>query len=479
MSYPTIEMLIDGEWTLGSGAVREPVTNPATGETIGETPHAAAADLDRALEASRRGFAEWSAIAPVARQAVLESAARLMEERREQIARLLTMEMGKPLAESRAEMDFVIGVTRWCGEEGRRAYGRLIPGRASDHRYTVLVEPIGPACAFVAWNFPGVNVIRKIAHALGAGCSMIVKPSEETPATAVEIARTFHEAGVPAGALQVVFGAPAEVSSRLIASPITKKLSFTGSVPVGKHLARQAADTMMRATMELGGHAPVMVFADADIEKTAKIIGAAKYRNAGQVCISPTRFLVEQPVYDAFVDAMTAQAEAQVVGDGLDEATTMGPLIAERRVEVMERLVADARERGARVTAGGARLGNQGSFFAPTVLADATDEMVVMNDEPFGPLAPISPVSGIDEMLERANRLDVGLAAYAFTEDGGVADRLAQSIEAGLLGVNTPAVSLPETPFGGIDESGYGHEGGIEGLEAYQRRRLVVERRGG
>ena len=476
MTYPTIEMLIDGEWTAGSGE-GEDVLNPATGEVLGRVPHASAADLDRALEAARRGFAEWSAATPFARQAVMERAARLLEERREEIARWCTMEMGKPLAESLAEMDFVIGVTRWCGEEGRRAYGRLIPGRAPDHRYLAVVEPVGPACAFVAWNFPGTNVIRKIAHALGAGCSMILKPSEETPATAVGIARAFHDAGVPAGALQIVFGVPAEVSRHLIASPVTKKMSFTGSVPVGKELVRLGADTLMRATMELGGHAPVMVFADADLEATAKAVAGAKFRNAGQVCISPTRFYVERSVYGDFAEAMAEQARAVTVGDGLDEGVQMGPLIAKRRVEAMERFVADAQDHGARVLVGGERIGNRGSFYAPTVLADVPDEAAMMNEEPFGPVAPIAPVDGVDEMIARANRLEVGLAAYAFTRDGAVSARLAAEVEAGLLGINTPMISLPETPFGGIDESGYGHEGGVEGLQAYQRTRLVVERR--
>ena len=476
MTYPTIEMLIDGEWTSGAGG-GEDVLNPATGQAIGRVPHASPADLDRALEAARRGFAEWSAMNPVARQEVMERAARLMEERREEIARWCTMEMGKTLAESRAEMDFVIGVTRWCGEEGRRAYGRLIPSRAPGHRYMAVVEPVGPACAFVAWNFPGTNVIRKIAHALGAGCSMLLKPSEETPATAMAIARAFHEAGVPAGALQIVFGVPAEVSERVVASPVVRKLSVTGSVPVGKLLAKQAADTLKRTTMELGGHAPVLVCADADVEAAAKAMSAAKFRNAGQVCISPTRFYVERSLYGDFVDAMTAHAEAQVVGDGLEEATTMGPLIAERRIDVMERMVADAHERGARITTGGERVGNQGSFYAPTVLADVPEEAAMMNEEPFGPVAPIAAVDSVDEMIARANRLDVGLAAYAFTRDGALSDRLAREVEAGMLGINTPAISMPETPFGGIDESGYGHEGGIEGLQAYQRTRLVVEHR--
>jgi len=477
MSYTDLKMLIDGEWTSGTSGEFENVIDPATREVLGRVPHASAADLDRALSAARRGFAEWSAMSPFARQQVMEQAARNMEDRKPEIAKWCTMEMGKPLAESMAEMDFVIAVTRWCGEEGRRAYGRIIPGRAPDHRHSVLCEPIGPACAFAAWNFPGTNVIRKIAHSLGAGCSMILKPSEETPATAIGIAKAFHDAGVPPGTLQIVFGVPDTVSRQLIASPVTRKLSFTGSVPVGKHLTRLAADTMMHVTMELGGHAPVMVFEDADIADAAKQMAGFKYRNAGQVCVSPTRFLVQKSVYSDFVDAMTDEAKKIKLGHGLEDGTQMGPLIAERRITVMEQFVADAKDHGGRVTTGGERTGNQGSFFAPTVIANVNDDAAIMNEEPFGPLAPISSVDNVDEMIVRANRLSVGLAAYAFVKDGQISDRLGREIQTGMLGINTPMISLAETPFGGIGDSGYGSEGGIEGLAAYQQTRLVVEKR--
>ena len=476
-AYTPIEMLIDGAWTRGTSGKADAVINPATGETIGEVPHASPADLDSALTAAEKGFKAWSSKTPAARQAVMNKAADLMTERRQHLAEVLTMEMGKPVAEAGTEIDFVIGVTRWCAEEGKRAYGRLIPASVPNTRYMAVREPVGPACAFTAWNFPGSNVIRKVAHGLGAGCSVIIKPSEETPGTAVEIGKCFLEAGLPAGALQIVFGIPDDISRHLIASPITKKLSFTGSVPIGKHLAKLAADTMMRVTMELGGHAPVMVTADADLELAAKLSSAFKYRNAGQVCISPTRFLVDRKVYADFVDAMTAASKAMKVGNGLEDGVQMGPLVAERRVEVMESFIQDARDKGATITTGGERLGNQGSFYAPTVIADATDEMALMNDEPFGPVVPISPVDSVDEMIHRANRLTVGLAGYAFTTSGKTAERLSHEVQVGMLGINSTAISLPETPFGGIDESGYGHEGGIEGLDAYQRTRLIVEAR--
>jgi succinate-semialdehyde dehydrogenase/glutarate-semialdehyde dehydrogenase len=475
--YTALGMLIDGRWTQGSSGKTQAVINPATGETLADLPHASASDLDRALAATEKGFKAWSEKTPAARQVIMNRAAELMEERKTHIAQVLTMEMGKPLAEAKTEISFVIGVTRWCGEEGKRAYGRLIPASVPNTRYAAVREPVGPACAFTAWNFPGSNVIRKVAHSLGAGCSVIIKPSEETPGTAIEIAKCFVEAGVPDGTVQLVFGVPDDISRHLIASPITKKLSFTGSVPVGKHLAKLAADSMMRVTMELGGHAPVLVSADADLTKAADMIHAFKYRNAGQVCISPTRFLVDRKVYSDFVDAMTERSKTVNVGNGLEKGVTMGPLIAERQVERMESLVQDARSKGATVTTGGERIGNQGSFYAPTVLADATDEMEMMNEEPFGPVVPISPVDSLDEMIHRANRLDVGLAGYAFTTNGHTAERLSKEVQVGMLGINSTAISLPETPFGGIDESGYGHEGGIEGLDAYQRTRLIVEAR--
>ncbi len=475
MAYEKLELLIDGEWTQGSSGKSEDVLNPATDEVLGELPHASKDDLDRALEASQKGFELWRSKCAFERQTILEKAARLMEDRIEEMATNLTLENGKPLAESRLELGFVIAVTRWYGEEGKRTYGRIIPPRFSGVRQMVVKEPVGPVTAFVAWNFPGTNVIRKIAGALGAGCSIIIKASEETPATCIAIARCFMDAGVPPGVINLVFGIPDEVSRHLLASPIPKKLSFTGSVPVGKHLQKLAADTLKRCTMELGGHAPVLVFKDADIEKTLDTIVAHKYRNAGQVCISPTRFYVQEPVYNEFVEAFTERAGSLNVGNGLEQDTQMGPLIASRRLEVMDGFMSDARDHGAKITTGGERIGNQGNFFAPTVLKDVPDEARIMIDEPFGPVAPMTPFKTFDEVLERANSLPFGLAAYAFTSNGDVARKLAETVEAGMLGVNHVGVSMPETPFGGIHDSGYGSEGGIEGLEAYTRTRFVTE----
>jgi succinate-semialdehyde dehydrogenase/glutarate-semialdehyde dehydrogenase len=475
MSYERLELLIAGEFCQGSEGGTEPVVNPATEETLGEVPHASAADLDRALEASAHGFNAWRTQSPHQRQAVMEKAARLMDDRIDAIARTLTMEMGKPLPEAKGEIQFVIDATRWYAEEGKRAYGRLVPARTPGVRQMVVKEPVGPCCAFVAWNFPGVNVIRKVAGALGAGCSIIIKPSEETPGTALAIARCFQEAGLPAGALNVVFGVPDEVSRHILRSWIPRKLSFTGSVPVGKHLLKLAAEAVKRTTMELGGHAPVIVFDDADVGRAMKMMAGFKYRNAGQVCISPSRFYVQDKVYNEFVEGFTEIAKGLKVGNGLEDGVAMGPLIAPRRLDVMDGFVADAKSHGAQVATGGERLGNRGYFYAPTVLKDVPDSARIMRDEPFGPLAPITHFNTFDEVVERANSLPFGLSSYVFTGDGGKANRISDALEAGLVGINTPFVSTPETPFGGVNESGFGSEGGIEGLEAYQRTKFVVE----
>jgi succinate-semialdehyde dehydrogenase/glutarate-semialdehyde dehydrogenase len=475
MAYEKLELLIGGKWTAGTSGKSEPVRNPATEEVLGHVPHASAADLDAALEASKEGFKVWRSMTALARQDIMEKAARLIEERKETYGENLTLEMGKPFAEAKMELDFTVGVLRWYAEEGKRAYGRLVPARMPGMRQMVMREPVGPVTAFVAWNFPGVNVIRKIAGALGAGCSIIIKASEETPSTCISIARCLQEAGLPDGVVNVVFGVPDDVSRHLLASPIPKKLSFTGSIPIGKHLQVLAADTLKRCTMELGGHAPVMVFEDADIAKVAKMAAGSKFRNAGQVCISPTRFYVQESVVDQFSDAFATAAGDIKVGNGMDDGVSMGPLIGERRLGVMQSFVDDAKNHGAEVMLGGERIGNQGYFYAPTVLKNVPEDAMIMNEEPFGPVAPIASFKDFDDVVARANKLSFGLASYAFTQDGARAAALAEQIDTGLLGVNSFMVSTPETPFGGVNESGYGSEGGIEGLDAFLRTKFVTE----
>jgi succinate-semialdehyde dehydrogenase/glutarate-semialdehyde dehydrogenase len=473
--YTDLSLYIGGNWRSGDGRQGEDVVNPATEKPLARLPHASASDLDEALEAAKGGLAVWRATSAYDRAKVLRKAADLVRERAEAIARIMTQEQGKVLGEARVEVLVTADIIEWFAEEGRRAYGRIIPGRAKGTRQLVLQEPVGVVAAFTPWNFPTLTPARKIGAALAAGCSIIIKPSEETPGSCVELVRCFVDAGLPAGVVNMVFGVPAQVSEHLIASDLVRKISFTGSVPVGKHLAGLAAKGMKRATMELGGHSPVVVFADADPEKTAETIAAFKYRNAGQVCISPTRFYVQEPVYDRFLKRFTEFANAIKLGDGLEQGVTMGPLANARRLDAMEAIVNDSKGRGGKIVTGGKRRGNQGYFFEPTVVTDIPDDSKLMTEEPFGPIAPVVPFKTFDEVVERANALPFGLAAYAFTGSAQTANAIGDALESGMVGVNSVAISTPETPFGGVKESGYGHEGGIEGLEAYTVRKFISQ----
>ena len=385
------------------------------------------------------------------------------------------MEEGKVLSETRWEVGLSAEIFEWYAEEGRRAYGRVLPQRASGVRMTVMKEPVGPVAAFAPWNFPIGNPARKIGAALGAGCPCILKPAEEAPGSALEVARALADAGLPAGVLSVVFGVPSEVSSYLLASPIIRAISFTGSIAVGKQLMKLAADGMKRTTMELGGHAPVLVFDDVDVEQVLDQSVFAKYRNAGQVCVSPTRFYVQEKICDRFVDGFTARARALKVGDGLADGTQMGPLAHPRRIESMERLLGDARKSGARFNAGGARIPGRGYFWEPTVISAVSNDARIMNEEPFGPVAIINPFSDFDTAIREANRLPYGLAAFAFTRSSRNVNLLGEQIEAGMIGINSFAISVPESPFGGVKESGHGSEEGIEGLDACLVTKFVTE----
>jgi succinate-semialdehyde dehydrogenase/glutarate-semialdehyde dehydrogenase len=475
MAYEKLELLINGKWRQGSDNKAEPVYNPVTSETIGDLPHASKADLDEALESNAEAFKSWRNEAPLNRQKIIENACRILESRSNEVAENLTKEMGKPLAEAKMELAIGLDVLRWYGEEGKRAYGRIVPSRMPGMSQTVLKDPIGPVIAFVAWNFPVMNVVRKVGGALAAGCTITIKPSEETPGTAIAIGRALMEAGLPAGVLNIVFGVPSEVSEHLCSSSIPRKLSFTGSIPVGKHLQKLAAENMIRCTMELGGHSPLMVFDDTDIAAAAKISVAGKFRNAGQVCVSPTRFLVQDSVKDQFIKAVLDETNKIKVGNGLEDGIVMGPLIADRRIEIMDSFVKDAVDSGAELNLGGHRLNRDGSFYAPTVLSNVSDNAKIMNEEPFGPLLPIDSFKSVDEVIDRANRLEFGLASYAFTNDPKIVNALRSEIQAGLLAINSTAVSTPETPFGGVKHSGYGSEGGVEGLDAFLVTRFISE----
>jgi len=409
----------------------------------------------------------WRKMTPHSRQDILEKAARLLEDRFEDISSNLTQEMGKPIAEARVEMRVAIDLLKWYAEEGKRLYGRIIPSRFPNMQHEARKAPIGPVVAFIAWNFPATNTMRKVAGALAAGCSITIKPSEETPATAIAIGKALTDAGLPAGVLNIVFGVPPEVSEHLLASRIPRKLSFTGSVPVGIHLQQLAAKNMIRCTMELGGHSPVMVFDDCDIESAAQLCAAGKFRNAGQVCVSPTRFFIQDSIHDKFLKLFKRHVEAVKVGDGLDEKMNMGPLVAERRIDIMDGFVTDAINKGAELLVGGSRIQSSGSFFTPTLLQNVPDTAKIMTEEPFGPIAPTASFSSIDEVINRANSLPFGLAAYAFTSSPKTAGVLKTEIETGMLAINSLHVHSVETPFGGLKFSGYGYEGGIEGLEVF------------
>ena len=473
--YPNVLLHIDGRWREAEGGRTVPVLNPATEEPIGTVAHASRGDLDAALKAAARGFQTWRAVSAFDRSKVMRKAADLLRERVDAVARLMTMEQGKPLVEARMEVMAAADITDWLAEEARRAYGRVIPSRAVGVTQLVIKEPVGPVAAFTPWNFPINQVVRKLGAALAAGCSIIVKAPEETPASPAELIRCFVDAGVPAGVIGLVFGVPAEISEYLIPHPIIRKVTFTGSTPVGKQLAALAGLHMKRATMELGGHAPVIVCEDADVDAAVKQIAAAKFRNAGQVCVSPTRFLVQEKLYDRFVDGFIGVARAVKVGDGLAEGTTMGPLANERRVPMLEGLLGDAVKNGADVRTGGERIGNKGYFFEPTVVTGVNRSMRMMNEEPFGPLAMIMPYGDLDEAVDEANRLPYGLAAYAYTRSAKTAQAVAARVETGMLTLNHLGLALPEVPFGGVKDSGYGSEGGAEAIEAYLQPKFVTQ----
>jgi succinate-semialdehyde dehydrogenase / glutarate-semialdehyde dehydrogenase len=473
--YSSLGLYIDGEWLNGDGRAGEEVINPATEKPLARLPHASTADLDRALEAAKKGFAVWRATSAYERAKIMRKAADLIRERHEAISKILTQEEGKAYPEARAEVRTSADIIEWYAEEGRRAYGRIVPSAFKGIRQIVVQEPVGIVAAFTPWNFPALTPARKIGGALAAGCSLILKASEETPGACVEMVRCFADAGLPAGVLNLVFGVPATISEHLIAKDDVRKISFTGSIPVGKHLAALAAKGMKRATMELGGHSPVVVFADADPEKSADTIAAFKYRNAGQVCISPTRFYVQEPIYGRFLTRFTEYAKSLKLGDGLEKGVSMGPLANARRIDAMDSFVNDAKDRGGKVVTGGQRRGNQGYFYEPTVITDLPDDSKLMTQEPFGPLAPVVAFKTMDEVVERANSLPYGLAAYAFTGSAQTATMIGDALQSGMVGVNSINVSTPETPFGGVKESGYGSEGGLEGLQAYLNTKFISQ----
>lgn len=474
--YPDTQLYIDGLWQPAASGRSIDVVNPATGLKIGAVAWAGTEDLDAALASAERGFALWAKTSAYDRARIMRRAADLLRERAPAIGRMMTLEQGKPLAQAEAEALAGADIIDWFAAEGQRAYGQVIPARAPDILQMTLKLPVGPVAAFTPWNFPINQVVRKLSAALAAGCSIIVKAPEETPASPAALIRAFADAGLPAGVMNLVYGVPAEISQYLIAHPVIRKISFTGSTPVGKQLASLAGLHMKRATMELGGHAPVIIAGDADLDQAVALMAGSKFRNAGQVCVSPTRFLVDNRLADDFTARFTEAAKAVRVGNGLEAGVDMGPLANERRIPALEALIADAVARGGRLATGGRRIGNEGWFFEPTVLADVPVEARIMNEEPFGPVAVINRFTDLDAAIAEANRLPYGLAAYGFTRDSVTAARLGAELRSGMTTINHLGLALPEVPFGGVGDSGYGTEGGSEALEAYLETRFVTRK---
>ena len=463
-TYPDLNLYIDGHWRKTAGDL--PVLNPATEDEIGRLPHAERSDLDDALEAAGKGFRVWSKTPPVERANVLLRAAALMRERQEEIATAITAEHGKPLPQARLEVIRGCEFFEWDAGETTRTYGRVIPS-APGVRYIVHHQPIGTVLGLSPWNFPMSQPCRKVAGAIASGCSLILKAAEETPAGALHIAKALHDAGLPPGVLNLVFGTPSEISDYLIRQDQIRLVAFTGSTAVGRRLTTLASQNMTPVLMELGGHAPVIVCEDTDVE-TAAVSGAVrKMRNAGQVCTSPTRFFVHESIFDQYLEVFVRRSSETVVGNGVDAGVEMGPLANERRPPALADFVEDAVATGARLMTGGNRMGDRGYFFEPTVLANVSDDARVMQEEPFGPLAVVNPVASLDEGIGKANAVPFGLAAYGYTNRADYADRLVEELEAGNVSINTLEASLPETPFGGVKHSGFGREGGTEGLHNY------------
>ena len=474
-AYDPLYLFIGGQWLTAQDRATAAVVNPATGEEIGQVPLATAQDLDHALEVARLSFDQWRQTVPDQRAKILKRAADLILERAPHIAGQMTLEEGKPLRESLDEVTRAAEYFEWFAESARRIDGRVVPANRPGVLQLVKRQAIGPVAAFTPWNFPAITPARKLSAALAAGCSVVLKPGEESPSTALALARALDDAGLPKGVLQVVFGVPDQVSSHLIASPIVRKVTFTGSVPIGRLLSARAAEGVKPITLELGGHGPVLVFADADIEKAAVEGVANRFRGTGQVCISSTRFLIQREAYAEFVEHFVAATQALKIGDGMDPQTQVGPLANPRQLAKMEQLIADAVEKGARVLAGGEALPGAGFFFQPTVLADVPMSARIMHEEPFGPIAILMPFDELSDGLQEANRLPYGLSAYAFTSNARTAIDVADGLEAGMIGINQYRIVATELPFGGMKESGHGSEGGIEGIEHYLTNKFISQ----
>lgn len=472
--YGELALRIGSEWRR-DGREMGDVINPATGKTVGQYPIATDADLEDALQAAARGFEVWRNTPAADRGALIRKAGQILASRADEIAERITLEQGKPLSSARYEAIFGQAELDWYAEEAVRAYGRVIPGREAGQRNLVIQEPVGPALVIAPWNYPLLSPNVKIGAALAAGCSVIIKPSEETPAGCMELVRAFVDAGLPDGVLNMVTGVPDHISRYLLNSPIIRKLSFTGSTKVGKHLLGLTTTHLQVPTMELGGHAPVIVGPDVDVDAVSDALVAKKMQNGGQVCLSPSRFYIHDAIYDRFVDRVAAGMAAFKIGDGMDPATTLGPMVNAARIEALEKMTQDAVNHGARVVTGGKRFGNTGFFFEPTVLSDVPDEALIMNEEPFGPIMPCQRFTDLDAAIAKANSLPFGLNAYAFATSRADVQKLGSALESGIVSINRTNAVYAETPMGGVKSSGYGKELGSEGISAYMTSKFISE----
>ncbi|WP_395321638.1 NAD-dependent succinate-semialdehyde dehydrogenase [Variovorax sp. UC74_104] len=473
--YPELSLYIAGRFIDAQGRRTQAVHDPATLQPLGLLPWAEAEDVEAAVQAAHAAFAGWRRVSPLERSDLLRRVAALARERAPEIGRAMTLDNGKPLADAVAEVMNAAEHVEWHAEEGRRVYGRVVPARQPGVRQLVVREPVGVCAAFSPWNFPFGQAMKKAAAAIAAGCPIVLKGPEESPSALVAMARLFHDAGLPPGVFNLLWGVPADISRQLIESPLVRVVSFTGSVPVGRQLAALAGLHMKRMTMELGGHAPVLVFDDADVDAAVALLARLKTRSAGQVCVSPTRFYVQSGIHDRFAAAFADALGAVKVGHGLEDGVQMGPLIHERRFQAVQALVDDAQARGAELLAGGTRIGVQGHFHAPTLLANVPADARVMHEEPFGPVAALSRFDTVDEALQQANALPFGLASYVFTRSLQTATRVGDGLEAGMVNINHSGMAHPELPFGGVKDSGFGSEGGTESFDSFLSTKLITQ----
>ena len=467
--YSKFGQFIDGKWLQSTKKETYDVINPATEEVIGKASKASSADVEKALKSAEKGFEVWRKFTPWDRATIIRKIADLIRKKNNELAKWMTLETGKPLFEGLAEASGSADIFEWNAEETKRIYGQTVQSRFQNTRVIINYEPVGVVAALSPWNFPLILAARKISTALAAGCSVICKPDVITPGTVMELVDIINQCGVPPGVVNLLSGDPASIASQLIASDIVKKISLTGSTRVGKIILKQAAEKVQRVTMELSGHAPFIVHEDANIEKAIDMAMAAKYRNNGQVCISPSRFYIHESKKEQFTKTFVDKTLSLKIGNGMDKDVQLGPITTKKRLEEIEKLVETTKKEGAKILCGGKRPSgfNKGYFYEPTVFDNVKDNFKIMTEEPFGPLTPILTFKNFDEVIKKANNQAAGLAGYVCTNSIELASKTSEALETGMVAVNTPFISNAETPFGGVKQSGYGREGGSMGIKDY------------